>query len=599
MKKLTTDIVIIDTGVDTNYKNSKIKGISIGENLKIKDKFEDEIGHGTAITDIILRHSQTAHIFMIKIFTAKKKFINEKKLITALEFILENIECKIINMSLGITFIEDKEKLYTICQKLIKKDIIILSSFENTNGISYPAAFNNVIGVTSDDECININDFFVTNSNIVNIGAFGKNQRIKWLDNKIKLGEGNSLACAHMTGIIYNIIQNKKISQRNLMKILKLNALDRNKFLKFNIPKKLNKKPPIELYKKVIIFPFNKEMHSLVMFEKLLPFQIIDIYDIKYSGNVGASTSTILKASKVTKNFIIKNIENINWENFDTIILGHTKKLQNFIEDANFIFNLIKKALDKNKYVYSLDEIFINSNKIYFPKIDDKSFLKIPYGKLYRFSKPILAIFGTSSNQGKHTLQLELKERFQTCNYKIGHLGTEPTDFLFQAEECFHFGYDSKIKLNEYDKIKCINYMLHKIDQIKDIDIILTGCQSGTITEEFGNISFYTINQNIFLHAIIPDAIILMINPDDNNILIKRTIKYIENAIDCKVIALVVYPMKYINLNQNLRKRKINIEEFEKIKIKLSKFFNKPIYFLDNEKSIDELFSTIINFFTD
>ena len=39
--------------------------------------------------------------------------------------------------------------------------------------------------------------------------------------------------------------------------------------------------------KKAIVFPFNKEMHSLARFSDLLNFEILDFYDTKFSGNMG------------------------------------------------------------------------------------------------------------------------------------------------------------------------------------------------------------------------------------------------------------------------------------------------------------------------
>lgn len=49
---------------------------------------------------------------------------------------------------------------------------------------------------------------------------------------------------------------------------------------------------------------------------------------------------------------------------------------------------------------------------------------------LYRISTPVLAVCGTSSKQGKFTLQLELRKRFCEMGYKVGQIGTEPNSLL-------------------------------------------------------------------------------------------------------------------------------------------------------------------------
>ena len=72
------------------------------------------------------------------------------------------------------------------------------------------------------------------------------------------------------------------------------------------------------------IFPFSKEMHSLIRFSQLLDFDIVDIYDVKYSLKVHASTNVLLKEN-LTNNYIIKDINNIKWENIDTLIIGFTE----------------------------------------------------------------------------------------------------------------------------------------------------------------------------------------------------------------------------------------------------------------------------------
>ena len=69
------------------------------------------------------------------------------------------------------------------------------------------------------------------------------------------------------------------------------------------------------------LFPFGKEMHSLLRFHDLLSFQIVDVYDVKHTATVGATVRHLMKEQDIP-DLVIKNIETIKWDNFDTLILG-------------------------------------------------------------------------------------------------------------------------------------------------------------------------------------------------------------------------------------------------------------------------------------
>ena len=92
----------------------------------------------------------------------------------------------------------------------------------------------------------------------------------------------------------------------------------------------------LEKYDKAAIFPFNKEMHSLMRFRQLLHVNITDVYDVKYSARVNASINSLLNINS-GQDFIIKNIEYIDWNSFDTLILGHTDELIYLLHDSHFV----------------------------------------------------------------------------------------------------------------------------------------------------------------------------------------------------------------------------------------------------------------------
>ncbi len=63
-------------------------------------------------------------------------------LILALNYIDENIDCKIINISLGITCSGNLSELKSVCDRLTNKGVLIVSAFDNSGICSYPAGFS-------------------------------------------------------------------------------------------------------------------------------------------------------------------------------------------------------------------------------------------------------------------------------------------------------------------------------------------------------------------------------------------------------------------------------------------------------------------------
>ncbi len=177
------------------------------------------------------------------------------------------------------------------------------------------------------------------------------------------------------------------------------------------------------------------------------------------------------------------------------------------------------------------------------------SIINVPFGKLYNYSKSILGIFGTSSKQGKFSLQLILRDYFIKNGYSIGQIGSEPSAYLFNMDYCIPLGQDSTLDSTGKQMIQHLNKVIHELCE-KPVDLIMCGSQSGTITNDFGNIDNYPINQIFYLLSVNPDAVILCVNPFDSIMQIKRSIEFIESCTESRVIALCMYPMDWNNPNR-------------------------------------------------
>lgn len=581
-------VVIVDTGVITDLLN-ETNGVSLLNNT-ISSDYEDTYGHGTAIYGILRKTKDIADIFIVKVSDNETE-ITENELIFSLDYIYNNLDPDIINISLGLNIVNDSEKLYRICKKLTDKGIIIVSAFDNLGAISYPAAFDNVIGVTTGDHCHKTTDFEYNESCICNIAAKGNTQRLLWTSPKIILLGGNSFACAHVTTELIKAISFGLKTKEELLDHIKNKAICvyHNNFI-FE-----NNTPDFKI-RKAVLFPFSKEMHALIRFSDLLNFSIVDIFSDKYSFYNGRKVSDVLVNYDKT-DYTIKSIESINLDDFDTIILGH----MDYLEELKIDYNaLIEKCMNENKNIFSFEKITIceKYKNYYYPNVTLNHLPQKQFGKLYRISKPVLGIFGTSSKQGKFTLQLEIRKRLLSLGYEVGQIGSEPNSFLFGMDYTFPFGYNSTVEIKEFDIIHYLNYLMN--DLANKNDIIIVGSQSGTIPYDFGNLSQYPLQQYSFLLGTQPDAVVLCVNPFDSIEYIRKTLSFIESSSDSKVIALVMFPLDYEDDWKGAFGKKKVLSESE-ISLLLDKYsyeFEIKAFKLDDKEHIDILINEIIGFFS-
>ena len=588
------NIAIIDSGTKdyeniTKGYNFRVKG---DNEIIIENNFHDTYGHGTAVYSIIKKNNEECNYYIFKVID-QNDTIDEKIICTALEYIFNNLDIDIINMSLGTVSLSD-DRMYNICKRLYDKGVILVSAFDNEGAISYPAAFDCVIGVDGSVMCRKVDDFIFYEDKILNVAAKGGMQRVKWCEPDNIIVKGSSFACAHATNKIVNIYKNGIKSFEEILEYFKSIAIQ--------IIAYEEKEEKVFEYKidRAVIFPFNKEMHNFVRYPELLDFKVMEVYDTKYSSNVGRKTTDVM-IDKSVKEYCIKNIDDIKWDLFDTLVIGHTEKLLSYIGKENIVDSLIKEAINRGKNIYSFDRIdkaeYKNDN-IYFPAVIDKYLPPLREGKLFYINKPVLGIFGTSSKQGKFTLQLELRKRLIDEGYQVGQLGTEPNALLFGLDCVYPVGYNRMVCLDEEEQIRYLNY---KMNEIADgNDLIIVGSQSGTVPYEYKNTSYYTYEQVNFLMATNPDAVVLCINYYDEINYIRRSINVIEQLGECKVLGLVVFPMIPEQTWKGMygKRRKIRGTEAEEIKTMIIRSTGKNAYILGDSNDMKELMNKIIGFFS-
>lgn len=296
-RRLMIKIAIIDTGIDSHNNPTcidSLSGIGIkcedGRHIYVND-YSDSVGHGTVVFNILAEYlTKNVEVFSIKIFDSS---INTRTdlLVEALRYCDENLECQIIQISLGTLY--SSAELHDIISKLYAKGICIVSAFDNDAAISYPAAYEEVIGVDINYDYKRIEEYDIIDGNIIDIrgpNAFYRTHGLN--DNKI-ITQGSSFYCSYVVAKIVNM--NMLFKKSDIINEFKHHAKSVYSSEAQNLPTN-----HIQIHK-AIVFPFNKEIHSIAAFEDLLDFEIVNYYDIRQKGLLGRSISSILHYTNNSK----------------------------------------------------------------------------------------------------------------------------------------------------------------------------------------------------------------------------------------------------------------------------------------------------------
>lgn len=595
-----TKIVILDSGLCKSHPivkkhngNIQLYNLAWKKGKVIQTAgADDDVGHGTAVFHAISSLAPFSEIIVFKI-VGKNYNLEENAFLAFLKYINENVECDIIHISAGLIRCRNKKRLYNICELIKKRNILIVSAFANNGNMTYPAIFDNVIGVDFNTEIIKPSDWIYVEDSPVNIFATGTAHRLAWMNNTYKNIAGASFAAAYITGAIANFL-NDGVSIENINEVIKNNSL---KVLLSPIISEYNINFPI---KHAVVFPFNKENHSLIRYRDMLAFELTHILDIKYNCNIGKMVSELNGFEDIPdqSDMLIENIESLNWnDDFDTFILGHMDLIYR-ASNIDYCVHIYNKCLQYKKNLYSydfveqdiIDKFHKNGLKIFSPTIENRNIIQNQFGKLYSTNSPVLGVFGTSSRQGKWSLQLSIRREMEVRGYKIGQFSTEPTGALFGQPYMYAMGYHSKINVLGIEAVCTINNILNHIDE-KNPDLIIVGGQSHTVSICEGGVSVHPIVQHEYITACSPQAVILCINLWDDPEYIKRTILYLENCFYIKVLCLVISPMKKFKewTMEGMVEKDINIDIFPDYDI--------PMYSLSNTEHIKEICDIIIKYF--
>lgn len=579
-----------------------VGGVSIyeeGTEVKIASDYSDVIGHGTAVIDLLLSQCKDeVKIFVVRILNLNKK-CSPLVLQKAFSYIYENHRCNLIHISAGVEGVYKNYELRNIIEKLYEEKVYVVAAYANNGSVSYPAAFQNVIGVDISDRPIKKDQFEYVKGSIINFRTSSFFYRVNWNGNNMILN-GSSFSSTIITANVADIIsENNSVDFVTILSKMEQKACYVYQCEYF--PKLTSAKELAKNITKAIIFPFNKEMYQIAGNENQIDFEVSGYYTYKYDMNIGKQICQVLKYCSNEK--IINNIDSVDWESdFDTVILGHCSQIEGTTH-KDIVEYIYRQAFTFGKKIYSLSSPIelIKQKKEYkkmvaFPYVDISDVPQNRFGKMRKTSKPVVMVCGTSSKQGKFHVQIELRKRFLADGYNLFQISTEPTGYLFGMDYVYPMGYESTVYVSGQDAILALNNQYEYVDK-KNSDILLVGSQSGTIPYQYDNTSKLTIQQTELLMAINPDAVVLCINYDDDINYVERTMKYIESINVCKVLCFCMLPVKYSQKVRVVQKIELTEEEMCNRKKEIKKLFGLELFILGDKYEMDMLYQKVIDFF--
>ena len=559
-------VVVIDSGVKSKaFPEELISGFSVactdGQYQRVPG-FTDRIGHGTAIVDELIKDGpEYGQIICIRIYGESME-TDPGALLFALGE-AAGIPCDLILISSGVTFPESYQEMETLVQRITAKGVTIISALDNEGAVSFPAAFPEVIGVgTALDSGERPR---AIPKGAVNLVLPNRFYRLQWVSPPKIIIQGSSFGAACAAALWAKALAEEPGACREaiLRKVAEELGLDWAEPQNPGPPSWQRGREFVRGIRKAVIFPWNKEVHSLARFRELLPFAVQGFYDLKYSLHLGKGIGELLGMPEAQG--AVENYEDLDWDgDFDTVICGHCTALSQ-LAHRDLVQEIGEKCRAYGKRLYAFDREFRGLVPgCFIPEITVKDRCALPGGRLYNRLAPVVGVVGTSSAQGKFTVQMELRKRFLAQGYAVGQIVSEPSGYLFGCEGVFPFGYNGSVEVSGTEALAILNRMVWEAADSGGREIVLAGAQSGVVPYSHHNLAQYNFGGYDFLCGVNPDVFVLCVNAHDPVEYVQRSIRYLYSFNGMPVAALVLFPVTYeaaSQLGYGYKKRLLTAEE--------------------------------------
>lgn len=202
---------VIDSGWERRRADARVeRGVGIvgdGEefDVALSDDDRDRNGHGSVCTDLILRIAPAARVVPIRVFGTRLE-TSPEAIVAAVHWALSN-GLRLINLSLTTAREDAKPKVYAACERASREGVIIVASAANQgeSDLSYPAAFDCVLGVAGGD----YPDPFEVRYHPGAVVEFSATSRhtVRWGGGKERELQGTSFAASVVTGRVAQLLQ--------------------------------------------------------------------------------------------------------------------------------------------------------------------------------------------------------------------------------------------------------------------------------------------------------------------------------------------------------------------------------------------------------
>lgn len=605
-------IGLIDSGLSSNHTHLMDKVVSCYdavEKCKIDKIFlNDKIGHGTACAAAIANEIDEFDLHVIKVFDDQLT-TNSKHLISALKHCF-SLNLDIVNISMGSLDFTYEKEINELCNRLYEeKYTLVIAAGNNTGTKCLPACLKSVIQVDGRAD-LSIGEIDIDANKKIVYGYSGR-RRLEWKDGGKNIVDGESFLCAEVTGKVASvyIVGKKNLYKDIFERLLPGKNLLNNSLNLVNMHREENVNNFFEI-SNAIIYPYNKEMESLIRYRELLDFKITNVVDLILKGDVGKDVAEIIGIDK--SGIILKS--NLNYElsreDVDTLILGDLSELSRLysknlcVENTLKAFNAKKNVvsielLDEDDYKYLKKEAVAQGRGFFsLNTLSEEWNGKISPQVGRNF--PIVGIYGTGPKVGKFSLQILLDKYMSKIGYKVSIVSTEPQGFLFG-----HYSLPlGNLKLLSHiafeNQIDAIRNITIKAIQNEKPEILFIGGQSSFVPlDKSIATNFNSLTSIMTMLAVKPDSSILCVSPSDSIEYIKRTICAIE-SFGYGVVGLIVVSNFERTIVQKrgvnrIQKRHLSTQELVEVKNHLKQEFDIDVADIITNEGVRQIIKSIIS----
>ncbi len=612
-------VAIVDSGIVPNHpKVGPVAGgvgLAMGPDSTIcySDDHADCAGHGTACAGIIRRKAPKAELYSVRIFDESLQ-ADSRLLVAAIEWALEE-GMDLINLSLGTTEATYRDALERVCRQAADQNIILIAAEHEEGRESYPAHLPQVIGVGS-GKVLGLYQYHYRPEETIECIARGDAQRLCWLEPPEIMTAGTSFAAPHITGLVALIREAYPEADLEQVRQL-LQAHARPEAVPHSAPKPVA--PPeaedsFAWIRKAALYPYNKEMHALMRGRDLLDFEIVGIGDPIGKGLTGKDAGKAIGLPPVGFQVAPRLVAAL--QGADTLILGYVDELSR-IRKKDILRETVQMALDQGVHVFSLlalpgeryadlyEQAEAKGLKLYYPALSAKEAQQtLAAASSYpEVDVPVIAVLGTSSQQGKFTLQLALRRRLMELGYRVGQLGTEHHAALFGMDCAFPMGYAASIEMPLDYYAPYLDAKMRQINQRKSPHLILAGSQSGTVPYNVSESETHTLSTVAFLMGVKPDACLLVVNSIDTDDYIQDTIDGIRALCHAPTLLLAMSDKeKHVREaygRTSIKPRPMS-EENSRHKLRhLEQKFELPALSIASQADVHKAVEVVVDYFAD